>query len=215
MASTAQNAQNSVVRVHTAVGSSKTITAISKADPCEVTATHDFAVGDIVVLDSIVGMTELNGRAFVVKTISTTVSFTLAGVDSTDYTTYVSGGTAIEQTMTAIGNIKDFSIDPDASAEIDVTNLASTRKEYIVGLAGSWVMSCAMDIDADDTGQLELSTAQNDGLVRTFTVTLGQSGDIFAGRGYVKSFSASGSPDSVVGGTLSIRGTGQPTWFTQ
>lgn len=212
MPSTAQTAQRSRLRVHTAVGSSKTITGISQANPCVVTATHDFQVGDIVVLDDIVGMTELNGRAFVVSAISTTVSFTLAGVDSTGYTAYDSAGTAVEQTMTAVGNIKDFNIDQDAPTEIDITNLDSTRKEFMLGLAGSWTMSCSMDIDSTDTGQLELADAQNDGLVRTFTLTLA-SGKVFAGRGYVMNFGAAGSPDAVVNGTLAVRGTGQPSWF--
>lgn len=212
MPSTAQTAQRSRLRVHTAVGSAKTITAITKANPALVTATHDFAVGDIVVLDGIVGMTELNGRAFVVASINTTVSFTLAGVDSTNYTTYASGGTAVKQTMTPVGNIKDFNIDQDPPTEIDTTNLDSTRKEFMIGLAGSWSMNCAMDIDTADTGQTELTKAQNDGLIRTFTVTLA-SGKVFAGRGYVMNFGAAGSPDAVVSGTLAVRGTGQPSWF--
>jgi hypothetical protein len=212
MSSTAQTAQRSSLKVHTATGSAKTITAISKANPCVVTATHDFAVGDIVYITGIVGMTELNGRAFVVTAVSTTVSFTLGGVDSTDYTTWASGGTATEQTMTAVGNIKDFSIDQDAASEIDITNLASVRKEFMLGLAGSWTMTCAMDIDSTDTGQTELVAAQDDGDYRVFALTLA-SGKIFAGVGYVMSFGASGSSDSVVSGNLSVRGTGQPVWF--
>lgn len=212
MPSTAQTAQRSRLRIHTAVGLTKTITAISQANPCVVTATHDFVVGDIVVLDGIVGMTELNGRAFRVSAISTTVSFTLGGVDSTGYTAYASGGTAIKQTMTAVGNIKDFNIDQDPPTEIDTTNLDSTRKEFMIGLAGSWTMNCAMDTDPTDTGQTELTKAQNDGLVRTFTLTLA-SGKVFAGRGFVMNFGAAGSPDAVVNGTLAVRGTGQPSWF--
>lgn len=213
MPSTAQTAQRSVVRIHTAVGSSKTITAISKATAAVVTATHDFIVGDIVKLDGIVGMTELNGRAFRVSAISTTVSFTLGGCDSTNYGTYVSGGTAVKQTMTPIGNVKDFNIDQDEAAEIDVTNLDSTRKEYLIGLAGSWALGCALDLDTDNTGQAEATKAQDDGLSRVFTVTLGQSGKVFAGVGFVKSFNVSGSPDTAVGGSLNVRGTGQPSWF--
>jgi len=212
MTSTAQTAQRSTLKVNTAVGSAKTITGASQANPCVVTGTHDFAVGDIVKITGIVGMTELNGRAFVVTAIGTTVDFTLGGVDSTGYTAYASGGSAVEQTMTAVGNIKDFTIDQDAAAEIDVTNLASVRKEFMLGLAGSWTMSCSMDIDSTDTGQTELIDAQNDGLSRAFSVTLA-SGKIFAGIGYVMSFGAGGSSDSVVSGTLSVRGTGQPSWF--
>ncbi len=103
-------------------------------------------------------------------------------------------------------------LSPAAPTEIDTTNLDSTRKEFMIGLAGSWTMSCAMDTDPADTGQLELTKAQNDGLIRTITLTLA-GGKVFAGRGFIMNFGASGSPDAVVNGTLSIRGTGQPSWF--
>jgi hypothetical protein len=69
-----------------------------------------------------------------------------------------------------------------------------------------------MDIDTTDVGQAELTDAQNDGLDRAFTLTLSD-GKVFAGLGFVKNFSAAGSPDAVVGGQLSIRGTNQPSWF--
>jgi hypothetical protein len=114
--------------------------------------------------------------------------------------------------MTALGNVKDFDIQQDPATDIDVTNLASTRKEWRTGLSGSWIMTASMDIDTTDVGQAELTDAQNDGLDRAFTLTLSD-GKVFAGLGFVKNFSAAGSPDAVVGGQLSIRGTNQPSWF--
>ena len=72
----------------------KTISAITKANPAVVTATsHGYSNGDHVWINDVVGMTELNGRRFVVAN-KTTNTFELSGVNSSNYTTYGSAGTA-------------------------------------------------------------------------------------------------------------------------
>ncbi|MHC1728582.1 MAG: phage minor tail protein L [Syntrophobacteraceae bacterium] len=72
----------------------KTITAITKTIPCKVTAAnHGFVTGNEVYLDSIVGMTELNGWYGKIH-FDTVNTFTLDGVDPTAYGAYASGGTA-------------------------------------------------------------------------------------------------------------------------
>ena len=72
----------------------KDITAITKANPAVVTSSsHGYSDGDHVWIASVVGMTEVNGRRFTVAN-KTTNTFELSGVNSTDYTTYSSGGTA-------------------------------------------------------------------------------------------------------------------------
>jgi hypothetical protein len=81
----------------------RTITAITKANPAVVTSnTHGFSNGDEVELNGIVGMTELNGRRFIARNVATN-TFELEGEDSTNYTTYGSGGTA-NQTFVRITN---------------------------------------------------------------------------------------------------------------
>jgi len=76
-----------------------TVTAITKANPGVVTATsHGYADGDIVILSSVVGMTEVNGKTFKVSNKATN-TFELenvdgADVDTSDFTTYSSGGDA-------------------------------------------------------------------------------------------------------------------------
>ena len=76
------------------VEASKTITAITKANPAVVTATsHGYSDGDHVWINSVVGMTEVNGRRFTVAN-KTTNTFELSGVASGSYTTYSSAGTA-------------------------------------------------------------------------------------------------------------------------
>lgn len=76
-----------------------TITAISKANPASVTSNaHGRVAGEEVYIDDVVGMTEVNGKFFTIRS-ATTNAFTLEdefgnAIDSTGYTTYVSGGTA-------------------------------------------------------------------------------------------------------------------------
>jgi hypothetical protein len=75
----------------------KTISAITKANPAVVTATsHGYENGDEVLISSVGGMTEVNGKRFLVAD-KTTNTFELQdkdGVDinSSSFTTYTSGG---------------------------------------------------------------------------------------------------------------------------
>jgi hypothetical protein len=77
----------------------KTITAITKANPGVVTsASHGFANGDTVVISGVVGMTQVNGKRFKVANVATN-TFELQDIDgnnvnTSSYTTYVSGGIA-------------------------------------------------------------------------------------------------------------------------
>lgn len=72
---------------------SKSISAISQADPCVVTITnHGLTTGERIKFSSIVGMTELNGTSATVKYIDDN-NVSLVGVDSTGFMLYISGGT--------------------------------------------------------------------------------------------------------------------------
>ena len=76
----------------------KTITAITKANPGVVTSSsHGYSDGDFVIITSVSGMTEVNGKTFKVAN-KTTNTFELNDVDgnaidSSGYTTYSSAGT--------------------------------------------------------------------------------------------------------------------------
>lgn len=74
-------------------GAPMTITGITKANPAVVTTsgTHGFIAGDIVYIDSVLGMTEVNDLSFTVGTVTST-TFQLSGINSSGYTTYTSGG---------------------------------------------------------------------------------------------------------------------------
>ena len=75
----------------------KTITAITKANPAVVTSnSHGYSNGDEVVITAVGGMTEVNGKRFLVAD-KTTNTFELqdkdgVDIDSSSFTTYTSGG---------------------------------------------------------------------------------------------------------------------------
>ena len=73
-------------------GAATTITTITQADPAVVTAaSHGLSNGDDVFLESILGMTELNGKSYEVANV-TTDTFELLDIDSTGFTAYTSAG---------------------------------------------------------------------------------------------------------------------------
>ena len=74
----------------------KTITGITQANPAVVTvSSHGYSNGDDVWINSVVGMTQVNGRRFRIAN-TTTNTFELQGVSSTGYTAYASAGTAAD-----------------------------------------------------------------------------------------------------------------------
>lgn len=76
-----------------------TITGITQANPGVVTtsAAHGFLTGNYVSIDSVVGMTELNTRLFII-TVLTPTTFSLYGEDTTGHGAYVSGGVVSQNT---------------------------------------------------------------------------------------------------------------------
>lgn len=75
------------------LNSSKSITAITQANPAQVTSTaHGYSNGDVVKISSVSGMTEVNDRFYIIQVVDAN-NFTI-GVDSTGYTAYTSGGSA-------------------------------------------------------------------------------------------------------------------------
>jgi hypothetical protein len=73
---------------------SQAITGATAANPVVLTVTgHAFADGDEIEVNSVVGMTELNGRRFTVANQDTN-TVELMGIDGTSYTAYSSAGTA-------------------------------------------------------------------------------------------------------------------------
>jgi len=110
-----------------------TTTALSNATECVVTATHTLGIGDIVVMESGWGL--LDQRVCRVKSVSTTVSFVLEGVDTSDTNKYPATfgvGTFREITdWSPLSQIQSVSATGGAQQFADITSIADTTIRQI------------------------------------------------------------------------------------
>lgn len=126
-----------------AVASDLTITAISKAWPCVVTAAgHGLLSGDLVHLASVGGMTELNGRVFHVDVIGDD-TFALRSVDSRLYSAYTSGGVGQVGLLTWVMATADSPI----VGSVAVGGIERHKAEIVVTYGGTKTARAVADID--------------------------------------------------------------------
>jgi uncharacterized protein (TIGR02217 family) len=85
--------------------STKTITGISQANPGNVLCVaHGFATGDKIKIISVGGMTQVNNLYFTITVVDVD-NFTI-GVDTSAYTAYTSGGSAIKYGITQTNAVR-------------------------------------------------------------------------------------------------------------
>jgi uncharacterized protein (TIGR02217 family) len=84
----------------------KTVSGITQAADGEVTtsAAHGFATGDKIKLTDVGGMTQVNGNYYTI-TVTATDKFTL-GVNTSAYTAFTSGGSAIKYGITQTNPVR-------------------------------------------------------------------------------------------------------------
>jgi hypothetical protein len=112
-------------------------------------------------------------------------------------------------TWKVIGGIKDI-YDPSGEAgDLDATNLASVRKEYIAGLQDTPAGTLTGQRIALDAGQNTLR--DNIGVVAQFRNTFAD-GEVQTFSATIKKFGNTGTVDGVLMFSASIRGTGAVTW---
>lgn len=72
------------------------ISGVTLANPCEITtaAPHGYTTGDEVILQNIGGTSQLNSQIPYTITVTGASTFTLDGIDSTNFYPYTSGGTS-------------------------------------------------------------------------------------------------------------------------
>ena len=216
MPSTAISAQGTVVQIATGTGGAKTISGtVVVGNPTGLTATsHGFSNGDVVAIAALTGAdaAELNGKSYVVQ-FKTTNTFAVAQ-DTTGKTITVGSGTATPATYTAVANIRSFSdFESGSAAEIDVTNLASTAKEYRLGLVDNGSFTMTIDHSNADGGQAALQARRIDGVATNMKVILPSGTTPTASfSGLVKKFNKSAAVDGVVTASVDVRVNGAISW---
>lgn len=202
------------VEMENTLGVNKTITAISKAAEASITATHDFSVGDIIVIDNVSGMNEINKKAVRVKTVSTTVSFVAEGLDSIGFSTYTSGGTANKvASWVSFDNIQQFSMPDGNLNKIDVTAISDLTKKEIAGFEDAISATLTVFSDPMSSHMVAVRAARAAGGDRAFRVTT-RNGNVMIFNGEVAGGTGiDGSAGNVATSQVSVTVTGAPQWF--
>ncbi len=122
-------------------GAPVTITAISNANPCVVTAVNTFSDGDQIKIVDVGGMIELNDKVWTVESPSAS-SFTLrdkldeVNINSTGFGAYTSGGTAqqVDNRFSGLGHLEGKTVsvlgDGSVHADVVVTSGVVTLTDY-------------------------------------------------------------------------------------
>ena len=110
-----------------------------------------------------------------------------------------------------VGGIKNYSGFDGSSEEIDVTTLASTAKEFQVGLEDFGNISLELNVDHADVGQEAMRAARTDGATRECVLTLK---DLSVGtfNAFVVSFPQDGETSGVDTASVNLRITGSVAW---
>lgn len=127
---------------------SKSISAITKANPGQVTATaHGYANGDKIYHSGIGGMTQLNGNYYTITVVDAD-NYTI-GVNTTGYGTYTTGGTATKYGITQTN---------PPQVNIASHGFSNTNVLYATGATGSTqVNNSTFTVANKTTNRFELS----------------------------------------------------------
>lgn len=205
---------NTSIEMQSALDSAKTITAISKASEAVVTGTHDFSAGDLIVIESVVGMTEINDRVVRVLSVNTTVDFTCEALDSSGFTTYVSGGTATKvSTLLSFDNATSFSFPEPNPNRIDVTDMSKTTKVEVFGLDDAPQITIPMTASPLATHVVEMRAASIAKTNRVFRITLQNGNVLIFNAGVAGGRGLDGGVGAVATSQASLTLAADEQWF--
>lgn len=184
-------------QVQTGFGTSKTVTAITKADPAVVSATaHGFLLGAVVKLNNIEGMTQVDGGVYPVDN-PLTGTFELNGVDSTGYDAFALASpnlaNAAPITFSEFCELTGVNAQDAAPNQEEVTTICSTAKEFEQGLSDSGTLQLDFNFAPNQPIQKVLTAAKKSGDQTAFKLTLPTDGGIIILIGTVQTNSFTGS----------------------
>lgn len=106
------------------------ITGITNASPAVVTSVaHGLVDNDIVKIAAVVGLTDLNGKNYVVNML-TADTFQLLGTDTTNADAYTSGGTFAKATLSATCQMTGSTHGSGSTSEITTETNCGISKDF-------------------------------------------------------------------------------------
>lgn len=144
--------------IQTALAASKTITAITKANPAVVScAAHGFTVGQEVKITA-AGMIEASNMVARVSNV-TVGTFELEGVDSTLFNTFTSGGAQLITFGASASTVQDINSSGGEAKAIDITTVHDDTDKEIPGTKSAISYSFGNLWDPADPALIELKKA--------------------------------------------------------
>jgi len=212
--SKAINAQGSVLAIDDGTGVAIVdITAITKANPASVSSVAaGVAEGDLVRFGAVTDMPEIAGMVGVV--VATGAGTFDVNIDASGFA--LAGGAGVAEHLNFIAGCeaKTFSGFDGQAAEVDITTLCSTAREYLMGLQDFGAFQFDVNLVPNDPFQIECNEAKAARERRTFTLTFppGEDGKVFeyVFDAFVRQFSIAGGVDQAITGSVNLRVTGEP-----
>jgi hypothetical protein len=116
------------------------------------------------------------------------------------------------ETWGTIGEVKSIAGPSGSAPEIDITNLASTAREFNMGLPDEGTITLSCNYDPDDTNQAACRTARNAQTLSSFKITCSDSpATTITFSAYVTEWGLNFDIDAVATLTISLRLTGAAT----
>lgn len=206
--------QGSFIKIMTGFNAStstdKLITGITQADPPVVTSnSHGRSNGDVIRIQSVVGMVEVNEGVFIVDN-KTNNTFELFGVKGSGYAAYTSGGLFDVGSFSNLCELTNYNRQGGSSPEIDATSVCSDAAEYEIGLPNFG--TTALDFNfapLTSTVQGVLHDFYLSGDVTGVKVILPKSGGSMTLLGFVQQESETAGNGGIWKATATLRNTGQ------
>ena len=129
-------------------------------------------------------------------------------------TTLSLGDGADPEVFTAIGRVVSISgVGNGSSTEIDITDLSSTGKEFLLGLKDEGEFTVTLNLDTGNTQQTALRTARDARTLENFELALTDTANtVISFSAYVKTFGIDVGIDDRVPLNVSLRISGAATW---
>lgn len=174
---------NTRVEIQKTLGSAKTLTAVTKANPGVATSNaHGLTNGAVGIL-SVTGMIELDKRMVRIANQATN-TFELEGIDTTSFGTFTAGTFTEITAFDTFAQLQSFNMPEPAPNRIDITTIHDTVKKEIFGLDDSVTATFNMLADPKHVAVVNLREASRAKATRGFRVTL-QNGTILLMNAYV------------------------------
>lgn len=181
--------------VQTGLGSPKTVTGATAADPVVISATaHGFNLGDVVVLDNFDAPTQLDGAILPVDNPSTD-SFELP-IDGSDYEAFNAGSpnaTATPVTFSTFCELTGANQQDGGADQYDASTICSDAKEFEQGLSDSGTLQLDFNWAGNQAVQTAIRNAKVSGAKLAFKITFPGDGGFVIMVGTVQQTSFSGS----------------------